>query len=82
MKQSTHTQENIGGTARHSHEARRAAKRSTRFNGLYYGRIAVSLWRFIVEGDDGTTHAVGPYYHTRDELLADTERYAHAYGYK
>ena len=53
--------------------------RSTRYSTLFYAYIDVGLWRFVV-CDNGCCHAVGPYYRTRVELLADVDRYAGVYG--
>jgi len=50
---------------------------STQFEGLGFGRIAPSTWRVfdIHEGKKGA-NAVGPFYGSKDELLADLPRHA------
>ena len=49
----------------------------TRYLELAYEHIMPNLWR-IVATDTG--QAIGPYYRTKVELLADLWRYAHDYG--
>lgn len=57
--------------------------RKTRFDGLGY--LAPDKqgepWRFV-DTTDSTRHAVvGPHYRTKEELLADLDRYAKEYGF-
>lgn len=59
----------------------------TRFVELGFANIQRGLWRFVAldfAGDDGwhggTLACVGPYYHSKAELLADLSRYAAQYG--
>jgi len=50
--------------------------RQTRFSELSYDQFG-SDWRFI---DNSTGCAIGPYYKTKTELLADLERFAVQFG--
>ena len=56
-----------------------AAVRPTRFPELGYRQDGPGLWR-IYALDDGRESAVGPFYPTKAELLADLDRYAREYG--
>jgi len=48
---------------------------------LYYANFGPSYWRIVVrDREDGATAVVGPHYATRQELLADLERFATDYG--
>jgi hypothetical protein len=51
--------------------------RPTRFAELAYTQHAPGLWRIIATDTD---QAVGPFYVTKAELLADLARYAKDYG--
>jgi hypothetical protein len=51
--------------------------RPTRYSELAYARHAPNLWRIIAVDTD---QAVGPFYVTKAELLADLARYAKDYG--
>ena len=54
----------------------------TRYDALGYEKHAHNLWRIVNIDGDGTTHAVGPHYRTKAELLGDLTRYAsEAWGY-
>lgn len=44
--------------------------------GIGYRRVAVDSWRFV---DANTDEVVGPNYLTKEELLADIERFARHY---
>ena len=50
----------------------------TRFSELAFERVHPGLWR-IIDVHAGRSH-IGPHYRTRDELLADLERFASEYG--
>jgi len=54
-----------------------STNRPTRFPELAYAQHAPSLWRIIATD---TNQAVGGFYATKAELLADLERYAIDYG--
>jgi hypothetical protein len=51
--------------------------RPTRFAELGYMKQGTALWRIIAVD---TGNAVGPFYATKAELLADLARYAKDYG--
>lgn len=53
---------------------------STRFKELVYANMDRGLWRLFNVDYDGEKHAVGPYYSTKAELLADLTRYATNFG--
>ena len=49
----------------------------TRYPELGYRKEAPTLWRIVaIDGES----AVGPFYRTKAELLADLNRYAAEYG--
>jgi len=52
----------------------------TREAEMGYGKIATGCWRFI-SLQDGRASVVGHQYATKDELLADCERYLTEWGY-
>ena len=56
----------------------------TRFKHLYFEQVEPGLWRVFDLCDaksDGTgQHVVGPFYRSKDELLADLHRYGTEYG--
>jgi hypothetical protein len=49
----------------------------TRYPNLYYQMIMPGCWKII---DSTTGQSVGPSYLTKDELLADLDRFAKVYG--
>jgi hypothetical protein len=51
--------------------------RLTRYPELAYEQHAKDLWRIIATD---TQQAIGPFYKTKAELLADLNRYAKEYG--
>lgn len=51
--------------------------RPTRYKELGYRNDAPGLWRIVTTEDN---QAVGPFYVTKTELLADLSRYAKEYG--
>jgi len=52
----------------------------TRYPELGYMRIDNKIWRIVSKEDIKDPGAVGPYYHSKMELLADLDRYAKDYG--
>ena len=56
----------------------------TRYPELAVGRIAPGCWRFhdMTDPDRGFASAVGPYYKTKGEALADLENYIYAGGWR
>lgn len=54
--------------------------RPTRFASLGYRCDGHGLWRIYDVDDRDSMAAVGPFYRTKAELLADLERYASEYG--
>lgn len=56
----------------------------TRIAGLGYVKVSPTLWRVVDlhEGETDTPRTVGPLYRTKQELLADFDRYSkEAWGY-
>lgn len=56
----------------------------TRYAGLGYANTNPAgkpLWRFVDLHDEGRAASVGAQYQTKDELLADLDRYAKTWGY-
>ena len=53
------------------------SNRPTRFAELAYANHAPGLWRIIATDTD---QAVGPFYASKAELLADLDRYATSFG--
>ena len=56
----------------------------TRYEELAVGQISPGVWRFHDVTDPkrgGDVSAVGPYYKTKGEALADLERYIYAGGW-
>ncbi len=47
---------------------------------LAYTKIGKD-WRFVFVSSDGTSDVVGPYYHSKLELLCDANRYATEFGF-
>ncbi len=47
----------------------------TRFRFLGYAKLVSGLWRFIALDEPGSPAAVGPFYRSRSELLADLTDY-------
>jgi len=58
-------------------EAVNSTIRPTRYQELGYRNDGQDLWRIYSTDDE---RAVGPYYASKAELLADLERYAREYG--
>jgi hypothetical protein len=54
--------------------------RPTRFGTLGYRCDGRGLWRVYDVENRESPAAVGPFYVTKAELLADLDRYAHEYG--
>lgn len=56
----------------------------TRYAGLGYANTNPAgkpIWRVIDLHDEGRAATVGEQYQTKDELLADLDRYAKTWGY-
>jgi hypothetical protein len=54
--------------------------RPTRFKELGFCCHAPNLWRIMDITDDPRGAAVGPFYRSKDELLADLNRFAEDFG--
>jgi hypothetical protein len=56
-----------------------ARQRPTRFSNLDYCKLDKKTWQFV---DANTGQQIGPHYPTKEELLADAERFAEERGIK